>query len=99
MSLFVYIFKWVLVKVPPRLKPIELLSAFAGGGYVMLSRCELSEYDNKSLTVAIVGNMFREYQASCMLKMPFVDFDKEKADCTRYSRLIIVHLPNSLMLF
>jgi hypothetical protein len=28
--------------------------------------------------------MFGEYHASCMLKMSFVDFEKEKADCTRY---------------
>jgi hypothetical protein len=31
-----------------------------------------------------VGNMFGEYHSSCMLKMSFVDFEKEKADCTRY---------------
>ena len=31
-----------------------------------------------------MGNMFGEYHASCMLKMSFVDFEKEKADCTRY---------------
>ena len=55
MSLFVYIFKWALVKVPQRLKPIELFSVSSGGGYVMSSRCELSDYDKKSMTVDHFG--------------------------------------------
>ena len=41
-----------------------------------------------------MGNVIREYHAPCTLKTSFEDFEKEKVNCNRYTRLNIVSPPN-----
>jgi len=60
LSFYVFACLYILVGTgegppPPRLKPLELPSVSSGGGYVMSSRCELSYYDTKSLTLNHCG--------------------------------------------